>query len=106
MVIKRKKQKMNKKGMTILLGIMLFIFSFLIAVITAPVLRDIITDARATSTKDPITNITTGGMNCGSDDLTTGESATCIFIDLVLPLFVGVVIFAGLGKVSDKFIGE
>jgi len=97
---------MNKKGMTILLGIMLFVFSFLVAVITAPVLRDIVNNARAESYFDPVTNITTGGMNCGSDDLTTGQSATCIFIDLVLPLFVGVVIFAGLAKVSDKFIGE
>lgn len=92
--------------MGIMLGIMFFMTSLIVAVVCAPIIKDLITDARGPDIVDPATGeVTTAGMDCGSADLTTGQAATCVVIDLTLVLFVGVVIFAGLGLITDQFTG-
>lgn len=94
------------KGQVIILGIMLFLVSFIVAVITAPVLKDLITDARAADVVDPVTgDVTTEGMDCGATGLSTGASATCVAIDIALPMFIGTVIFAGLSLITNQFVG-
>ena len=97
---------MDGKGQMILLGIMLFLVSFCVAIIVSPVLKDLINDARAANTVDPVTGeVTKVGMDCGSDSLTTGQAAGCVVIDIALPMFIGVVIFAGLSLITGSMTG-
>lgn len=84
----------NRKGMGAILGIMMFMFSFIIAVIISPALRDLIIEARDSD-----------HLSCGEEGATTGQSITCIFVDIILPLFIGTIIFAGLATITNKYSG-
>lgn len=82
------KNKHSKKGQILLLGMMIAVFVFIFAILAAPVLKDMINYGR-------------GEMDCGNTSITTGQKVTCIAIDLILPYFIGSVIF---GAVAYLFI--
>jgi hypothetical protein len=84
----RNKHSKQRKGQILLLGMMIAIFVFIFAIIAAPVLKDMIDYGRT-------------GMDCSNTSITTGQKMTCIAIDLILPYFIGSVIF---GAVAYLFI--
>ena len=78
----------NRRGQVLVLGMMIAVFVFIFAIITAPVIKDMINYGRAE-------------MDCSNTSITTGQKMTCIAIDLILPYFIGAVIF---GAVAYLFI--
>lgn len=82
------KGKRSRRGQILLFGMMVAVFVFIFAIITAPVLKDMINYGRAE-------------MDCSNTSISTGEKITCIAIDLILPYFIGAVIF---GAVAYLFI--
>lgn len=84
MVLKRR----NKRGQILLLGMMIAVFVFIFAMITAPVIKEMIDYGRS-------------GMDCTNNSITTGQKLTCIAIDLILPYFIGSII---LGAVAYIFV--
>ena len=81
---------MNKKGINVsaLMLIMLAIFAIVTGVVLSPPLKEIIDDQRLE-------------MECNLDNLSLGQSGSCIIVDLTLPFFVATVIFGvGLGTIE------
>ena len=70
---------LNKKSQSMLVGLMIFFFVFIVAIILIPPLKEAIGIGR-------------NELGCQYDNLTTGESATCLVIDLYLPYFIAVVL--------------
>lgn len=77
---------MNNKGQALLVGIMIFFMGVVTAIFLIEPLQDMITDSRTV-------------MSCGTSNLTTGVAATCLIVDLYLPYFIGVVLFAAGGLI-------
>lgn len=76
---------MNKRAAVgLLFGVMIFIFTFIVAVVLIKPINDNIEIARGT-----------GYLNCDFTNLTTGQNATCVVVDLVLPYFIAAVIAGG-----------
>ncbi len=84
---------MNKKGQTIILGVMWFLLAFIAAVALMTPLLNTVTDARSPS-----------NLDCDADNITTGNSMTCVVIDIAPALFLLAVIGASLFliKLSGK----
>lgn len=74
----------NKKGQTIVLGLMIAIFVFIVAVVLIPSLKDMVDDARDTNSLD-----------CDNTSISTGQKGTCLIVDLYIPYFIGAVLAAG-----------
>ena len=85
----------TNRGQAALLGIMIFIFTFIIATVLAKPIMDLTDTARDAS-----------NMNCEADNLTTGVAMTCIAVDLYLPFFIITVISVGAGYMTYKFVGD
>ena len=80
---------MNKKGgVAIFLYIMLAIVAIIIATIVVEPLATLITGART-------------DLSCSSTTISTGDRLGCIAVDLIIPLFITVVVVAGLSKIKD-----
>jgi len=73
---------MNKRGFSVFLGLMLFVFIFILANVLIDPMKDFITDSRDGDSLD-----------CTNSSITIGERGTCIVVDLSLPLFVALLIF-------------
>ena len=84
---------MNKKGQWVLVGIMVFIMTFIVIVQFIPILKDQIITARSSPYLD-----------CTNSTITTGTKMTCIVTDLTLFYFVGVAIAAAAGYLGGKAI--
>ncbi len=79
---------MNKKGQTIILGVMWFVFAFIAAVAVMTPLTQTVADARGIS-----------NLDCGADNLTTGTAMTCVVIDISPAMFLLAVVAAALGLI-------
>lgn len=82
---------MKKRAQAMLLGVMFFVFAFIMAVVLSQPLReqiDIMRDA--------------DHLNCTQDNITTGVALTCVAVDLTLPFFLMTVIVAGTGLIFTK----
>ena len=86
---------MNKKGQTLLVGMMVFIFVLMAALILITPLKEIIAEQRDAT-----------HLDCGNATISFGQKATCLVADLTLPYFIGVVVAAGAGFVAWKLFRE
>ena len=85
--------KKNNKGQVFLVGLMLGIFAFILAMVFIDPLSDVINEVRGSSQLD-----------CSNSSISDGHKLTCLEVDLILPLFIGVVIALAGGYVTAKFI--
>jgi len=84
---------LNKKGQTAMLGLMIGVFIFLLAMVFITPLADVITESRATSELD-----------CSNASISDGKKLTCLMVDLILPYFIGVVIAVAGGYLGAKIL--
>lgn len=86
---------MNKKGqIAAILGVMIFVFTFIVATIVADPIKEIVDINRDSE-----------HLDCEADNLTTGTAATCVVVDLVLPFFISIVIGSGAGLIVSRRTG-
>lgn len=84
---------MNKKGQSLIFGVMLIMLGLILATIMAQPVRELVEINRDAD-----------HLNCTSDALTTGVISTCLILDLMLPYFVGAVLFLSGGYLVVKRI--
>jgi hypothetical protein len=76
---------MNKRG-SIFLGFSISIFLFIMGVLIMPYLFDDIATARV-------------GLNCDSEDITSGNMLSCLFISATNPYFIWLFTSLALGLI-------
>lgn len=81
----------NRKGQTLLFGLMIAAYVLIMAILFIDPLVDIFSDVRGTEKLD-----------CTNTSISTGTRLTCIQVDLLLPVFIWVVITAGFGALFFK----
>lgn len=72
---------LNKKGQSMVVGLMIFFFVFMTTMILIPPLKSIIEIGR-------------DNLGCQYTNLTTGTAATCLIVDLYMFYFIAVVLAA------------
>jgi len=82
----------NKSGQAMLVGLMVFVITFIAATMMMPSLFGIVDVAR-------------DDLHCESDNLTTGTASTCVIVDIFPAFFLGVVIAAGAGFITSRITG-
>ena len=82
---------MNNKGQLMMVGLMIAVFVFITAVVFMTPIKDMIEMNRNAS-----------NLDCANTSITTGTKLTCIIVDLYLPYFIGVVIFAGIAIIRAR----
>ena len=86
---------MNNKGqISFVLGAMFFVIAISFAVIVMPALKDLIDESRSADS-----------MNCDNTSISSSQYMTCLEMDLVIPMFIGALIFAGLSAIFFKLAG-
>lgn len=75
---------MNKTGQVMIYGIMVFVFTFLVALAVSRPLVEIIGEARDTL-----------HLDCDNVSISTGQRTSCIIVDITLPYFIATVIIGG-----------
>lgn len=84
---------MNKHGQAAVIGIMVSIMIFIAAVVLIEPIKEVVVEARSVDSLD-----------CTNSSISTGQRATCVMVDLFLPYFFVVVVAAGLGYVTFRFL--
>lgn len=84
---------MNNKGQTAMLGLMIGIFIFMMAMVFIDPIKAVISDARGADQ-----------LNCSSSTISDGDKATCLIVDLILPYFIAVVIAIAGAWIGAKII--
>jgi len=84
----------NKRGQAALVGLMIGIMIFFLAMIFIDPIGDTIDEVRDTSQLD-----------CSNSSISDGQKATCLIVDLILPYFIAIIIAVAGGWISAKFIG-
>jgi len=84
---------LNKKGQTAMLGLMIGVFIFMLAMVFIDPLSDVITESRATAELD-----------CSNSSISDGKKLTCLMVDLILPYFIGVVIAIAGGYMGARIM--
>jgi len=84
---------MNNKGQVFLVGLMLGIIVFLMAMVFITPLSEVITEQR---------NAT--NLDCANPAISDGAKMTCLLVDITLPAFIGVVIGLAGAYVTAKFV--
>lgn len=84
---------MNNKGQAALVGIMIGVMVFILAMIFIAPIGDVIDEVRGADQLD-----------CSNSSISDGHKATCLIVDLFLPYFIAVVIAVGAGFMSARFI--
>lgn len=69
-------------------GIMMFLFVFVLAVVLTQPLKQFIDIQRDSD-----------HLDCNNSSITLGQISTCLIVDLTLPMFIGTVIFSGIGVI-------
>ena len=83
---------LGNSGQAMLVGLMIFVITFIAATMMMPVFFDIVDIAR-------------DDLHCELDNLTTGTAATCVFIDITPAFFLAVVIAAGASFITSRITG-
>lgn len=83
----------NKKAQAGMVGLMIGIAIFMMAMIFIDPLSDVITEARAASQLD-----------CGNSSISDGQKGTCLIVDLILPYFIAVVIAIAGAVIGARFV--
>ncbi|GAG89185.1 unnamed protein product [marine sediment metagenome] len=84
---------MNNNGQVFLVGLMLGIAAFMLAMVFINPITDVITEARAADQLD-----------CSNSSITDGKKMTCLMVDLILPIFIGICIGLAGAYVTAKFV--
>jgi len=84
---------LNNKAQTAMIGIMIGIFVFILAMIFIDPLSDVITETRAADQLD-----------CSNSSISDGKKMTCLMVDLLLPYFIGVVIAVAGGYLGARIL--
>lgn len=84
---------MNNKGQAAMVGLMIGVMVFMVAMIFIAPLADVIDEARAADQLD-----------CSNSTISDGQKATCLVVDLILPYFIAVVLAVGAGYISARFV--
>ena len=84
---------LNKKGQTAMLGLMIGVFVFMLAMVFIDPLSDVISESRAA-----------GQLDCANVSISDGMKLTCLMVDLILPYFIGVVIAIAGGYLGAKIL--
>ena len=84
---------MSKLGQTAMIGLMIGIMIFMVAMIFIAPLSDVVTEARDASQLD-----------CANASISDGKKATCLIVDLILPYFIAVVIAVAGAFIGAKFV--
>ena len=82
----------NIRGQAMILGVMVFVMTFIASVMLMPVLFDIVDLSRS-------------DLGCELDNLTTGNAATCVWIDIVPAFFLAVVMASGASSITSRVTG-
>ena len=82
----------NIRGQAMLVGLMMFVFTFIAATMMMPTFFEIV-------------DISRSDLGCEYDNLTTGTAATCVWIDITPAFFIAVVMASGAGFVTSKITG-
>ena len=85
---------LNKKGQTAMIGLMIGIMVFMLAMVFIDPLSDVITESRASDQLD-----------CSNSSVSDGKKMTCLMVDLLLPYFIGIVIAIAGGYLGAKIFG-
>ena len=83
----------NTKGQVLFVGLMIGIATFMLAMIFINPLADVITESRGVDQLD-----------CGNSSISDGKKATCLMVDLMLPMFIATVIGLGGAFITAKFV--
>ena len=84
---------MNNKGQVFLVGLMIGIIGFMAAMVFIDPIADVITEARSSSQLD-----------CSNSSISDGKKMTCLTVDLILPLFIGVCLGMAGAYITAKFV--
>ena len=84
---------LNNKAQTAMIGLMIGIMIFMVAMIFIAPLSDVVTEARDASQLD-----------CANTSISDGKKATCLIVDLILPYFIAVVIAIAGAFIGAKFV--
>jgi len=82
---------MNRRGQVQILGIMLWVFAFIVAVVLAPPIKELTTEMRSAD-----------NLDCGTEGLSMGVYATCIIVDWYLPYFIATLMIGGATFVTFR----
>lgn len=85
---------MKKKGQAALLGVMIGVMIFMLAMLFINPITDVITEARGVSQLD-----------CANNSISDGQKATCLVVDVTLPYFIVACLAVAGAWVSTKIIG-
>ena len=84
---------MNNKGQVAVLGLMIGILVFFAAMAFLPAMTSVITTARGTSQLD-----------CTNASISDGQKATCLIVDITLPVFIGTILGLAGAYMTAKYI--
>lgn len=84
---------MNNRGQTALLGLMLGVFIFFMAMTFIDPIADVITEVRGE-----------GQLNCSNTTISDGRKSTCLIVDLILPYFISVMLAIAGGVIGAKWV--
>ena len=84
---------MNKKGQTMIVGLMVGVMIFMLAMVFINPIKSVIKEARNETQLD-----------CNNASITDGEKSTCLIVDLILPYFIGLVCAVAGGWIFAKII--
>jgi hypothetical protein len=83
----------NKRGQVAVLGLMIGILVFFAAMAFLPALTSVISTARSPAQLD-----------CSNASISDGQKATCLIVDISLPVFIGTVIGLAGAYITAKYI--
>jgi len=82
-----------KKGQTAIVGLMIGVFIFMLAMAFIDPISDVITEVRNKSQLD-----------CSNSSISDGHKLTCLLVDLMLPYFIATVIAVAGGWIGARLI--
>jgi len=84
----------NKKGQAALVGLMIGVMVFMLAMIFIAPIGDVIDEVRGGSQLD-----------CDNATISDGHKGTCLIVDLIMPYFIAIILAVAGGWISARFIG-
>ena len=85
---------MNNRGQAAIVGLMIGVMVFMLAMIFVNPLSDVITETRNSSQLD-----------CSNTSISDGHKGACLITDLILPYFLIAVLAVGAGWISSRVVG-
>jgi len=84
---------LNNKAQTALIGLMIGVMIFMMAMIFIEPLADVIDEAKDDSQLD-----------CSNSSISDNKKATCLIVELTMPYFIAVVIAVAGAFISARFV--